>query len=58
MRRLTLAVPALIFFVLAAPRAQLRVAAVGEHPGDVSLELQLRKLASTGTFMETDARLP
>ncbi len=35
--------------------AQLRVAPVGERPGEVSLELLLRKLASTGTFMETTA---
>jgi LmbE family N-acetylglucosaminyl deacetylase len=31
------------------------VAPVGERPGDVSLELLLRKLSSTGTFMQTDA---
>jgi len=37
------------------PSAQLRVAPVGERPGDVSLALLLRKLGSTGTFMETDA---
>ena len=35
--------------------AQLRVRTVGELPGDVSLKLLLRKLASTGTFMETTA---
>src|SRR3954463_15095367 len=35
--------------------AQLRVKPVAELPGDVSLRLLLRKLASTGTFMETDA---
>lgn len=35
--------------------AQLRVAPVGERPGEISLELLLRKLASTGTFMETTA---
>src|SRR3954468_16408235 len=35
--------------------AQLRVAPVGERPDAQALELLLRKLASTGTFMETDA---
>jgi LmbE family N-acetylglucosaminyl deacetylase len=52
----------LLIFILAAlillptmPSAQLRVAPVGERPGDVSLELLLRKLSSTGTFMQTDA---
>src|SRR5436309_15895686 len=35
--------------------AQLRVAPVGERPDAQSLDLLLRKLASTGTFMETDA---
>jgi len=35
--------------------AQLRVRPVGELPDDVSLKLLLRKLASTGTFMETTA---
>jgi LmbE family N-acetylglucosaminyl deacetylase len=38
-----------------APAAQLRVAPVGERPDVDSLELLLRKLASTGTFMQTDA---
>src|SRR5258708_17664458 len=35
--------------------AQLRVAPVGERPDSIALELLLRKLASTGTFMQTDA---
>src|SRR4051795_10339022 len=35
--------------------AQLRVAPVGERPDAQALDLLLRKLASTGTFMETDA---
>jgi LmbE family N-acetylglucosaminyl deacetylase len=35
--------------------AQMRVKPIGELPNDVALRLQLRKLASTGTFMETDA---
>ena len=38
-----------------APAAQLRVAPVGERPDVVALDLLLRKLASTGTFMQTDA---
>ena len=46
---------AILFLLPTAPSAQLRVAPVGERPGDVSLELLLRKLASTGTFMQTDA---
>jgi len=35
--------------------AQLRVRPVGELPNDVALRLMLRKLATAGTFMETDA---
>src|SRR6476619_3301921 len=35
--------------------AQLRVRPVGELSGDVTLRLMLRKLASTGSFMETTA---
>jgi LmbE family N-acetylglucosaminyl deacetylase len=35
--------------------AQLRVRPVGELPNDAALRLMLRKLAATGTFMETDA---
>ncbi|MBA3888517.1 MAG: PIG-L family deacetylase, partial [Acidobacteria bacterium] len=35
--------------------AQLRVQTVGEHPGEVSLRLMLRKLNSIGTYMETTA---
>ena len=35
--------------------AQLKVQPVGEHPGDQSLRLMLRKLNSIGTFMETTA---
>ena len=34
---------------------QLRPQPVGELPGEVSLQLMLRKLASIGTFMQTDA---
>ncbi|HET7619011.1 MAG TPA: PIG-L family deacetylase [Vicinamibacterales bacterium] len=48
---------AFVWFVPASVRlpAQLRVAPVAEHPGDVSLELLLRKLDSSATFMETTA---
>ena len=35
--------------------AQLRVGPVGERPDSAAFELMLRKLASTGTFMQTDA---
>ncbi|HEX5474943.1 MAG TPA: PIG-L family deacetylase [Vicinamibacterales bacterium] len=52
----------LLYSVLAAgvlgvvpAAAQLRVSPVAEHPGDVSLDLMLRKLGSSGTFMETTA---
>jgi LmbE family N-acetylglucosaminyl deacetylase len=38
-----------------APSAQLRVTPVAEHPDAAALELILRKLSSTGTFMQTDA---
>src|SRR6478752_1069650 len=41
--------------LISSPSAQLRVAPVGERPDSVALELMLRKLASTGTFMQTDA---
>src|SRR6476620_4667889 len=37
------------------PSAQLRVSPVGERPDLNSLELMLRQLASSGTFMQTDA---
>src|SRR6188508_2577236 len=37
------------------PSAQLRVAPPGERPDTVALELALRKLENTGTFMQTDA---
>ena len=35
--------------------AQLRVRPVGELPNDTALRLMLRKLATSATFMETDA---
>src|SRR6478752_8061053 len=41
--------------LISSPSAQLRVAPVRERPDSVALELMLRKLASTGTFMQTDA---
>jgi LmbE family N-acetylglucosaminyl deacetylase len=58
----TRSLAALVAAVLAAaglltstPSAQLRVAPVGERPDSAALELILRKLSSTGTFMQTDA---
>ncbi len=44
----------LLCLTIAAP-AQLRVQPVAELPGDVALRLMLRKLSSSGTFMETTA---
>ena len=51
-----------LFFAIAVllawslhPAAQLRPQPVGELPGEISLSLLLRKLASIGTFMQTDA---
>jgi LmbE family N-acetylglucosaminyl deacetylase len=44
----------LFLFSISLP-AQLRVKPIGELPNDVALRLTLRKLASTGTFMETTA---
>src|SRR6478736_8113634 len=42
--------------LLSVPVAtQLRPQPVGELPGEVSLQLMLRKLASIGTYMQTDA---
>ena len=56
MRALRVLVSALCFllFTISLP-AQLRVRPVGELPSDVALRLLLRKLASTGTFMEATA---
>jgi LmbE family N-acetylglucosaminyl deacetylase len=46
----------LLFLLLSSSLpAQLRVKPIGELPDDVALRLELRKLASTGTFMETTA---
>ena len=51
--------PAALFaaalLTLVTPAAQLRVAPVAERADRVTLELMLRKLGSTGTFMQTDA---
>jgi LmbE family N-acetylglucosaminyl deacetylase len=56
MRVFRILLPALCFLLITASLpAQLRVRPVGELPGDVALRLTLRKLASTGTFMQTDA---
>src|SRR5258708_17331662 len=51
----TLLTVASLLYAGATLPAQLRVAPVGERPDTVTLELLLRKLASTGTFMQTDA---
>src|SRR3954468_17315442 len=52
--RVLLSAISLLLVTTSVP-AQLRVRPVGELPNDVALRLQLRKLASTGTFMETTA---
>ncbi len=44
-----------LLLVTTSVPAQLKVQPVGELPNDVALRLLLRKLASTGTFMETTA---
>src|SRR3954452_9462703 len=48
-----LAVAALV--LSSSPSAQLRVAPPGERPDHIALELMLRQLSNTGTFMQTDA---
>jgi len=56
MRFVRVLIPTLFFlFFTSSLPAQLRVRPVGELPGDITLRLMLRKLASTGTFMETTA---
>src|SRR4051812_36235498 len=45
----------LCLHMAADPSAQLRPQPVGELAGETSLALQLRKLGSIGTFMQTDA---
>jgi LmbE family N-acetylglucosaminyl deacetylase len=56
MRRLHLPAVLLLAALLSAtPSGQLRPQPVGELPGVTTLQLVLRKLASTGTFMQTNA---
>jgi LmbE family N-acetylglucosaminyl deacetylase len=56
MRPLRALTPAILLLLLSSSvPAQLRVKPVGELPDDVALGLMLRKLVSTGTFMETTA---
>jgi LmbE family N-acetylglucosaminyl deacetylase len=55
MPRRALALTALLILFVTSGSAQLRVAPVGERPDPVALDLLLRKLASTGSFMQTDA---
>src|ERR1700682_471971 len=55
MPRRALALALFLIFAVVPGEAQLRVAPVGERPDSMALELLLRKLASTGTFMQTDA---
>jgi LmbE family N-acetylglucosaminyl deacetylase len=50
-----LVVVALATLTTSIPSAQLRVAPVGERPDVNTLALNIRKLASTATFMQTDA---
>lgn len=50
-----LALPTAILLGAATFAAQLRVQPVAEHPNEVTLRLLLRKLASSGTFMQTTA---
>jgi LmbE family N-acetylglucosaminyl deacetylase len=45
----------LLLLTSIAPLAQLRPQPVGELPGNVTLRLLLRKLASVGTFMQSTA---
>src|SRR5262245_5532395 len=55
-RLLTIATSFTLLFVAGtATRAQLRVAPPAERPDTAALELLLRKLSNTGTFMLTDA---
>ncbi len=56
MPRPRILLPTIVFLLFTSSLpAQLRVRPIGELPGDVALQLMLRKLASTGTFMETTA---
>src|SRR5215471_58547 len=49
------AATAAALLIAASPHAQLRIAPVGERSDSQTLELLLRKLSSSGTFMLTDA---
>jgi LmbE family N-acetylglucosaminyl deacetylase len=51
----TFSAVAVLFMCAVGLSAQLRVRPVGELPSEAALQLTLRKLASAGTFMETDA---
>jgi LmbE family N-acetylglucosaminyl deacetylase len=55
MTRVLTVVVALVLLLVPSAASQLRVAPPGERPDAVALELMLRKLSSTGTFMQTDA---
>src|SRR5215217_6223106 len=55
LRSCTLATVCLVSVLIAPGAAQLRVAPPGERADAAALGLMLRKLASTGTFMQTDA---
>jgi LmbE family N-acetylglucosaminyl deacetylase len=50
-----LLVPAAVALATASLLAQMRVQTVGERPSEITLRLLLRKLGSTGTFMQTTA---
>src|SRR3954453_15386855 len=51
----TVATLCLVASFITPSAAQMSVAPPGERPDAAALELLLRKLSSTGTFMETDA---
>src|SRR5262249_15252885 len=55
MKRVALAVVAVVVLVLAVPRAQLRVVPVDDEQGHVALGLALRHLNNTGIFMMATA---
>lgn len=55
MLRFACAIVTVPVLLLVPGAAQLRVVPPGERPDAVALELMLRKLSSTGTFMQTDA---
>jgi LmbE family N-acetylglucosaminyl deacetylase len=55
MLRFAFAIVIVSALLLVPSAAQLRVVPPGERPDAIALELMLRKLSSTGTFMQTDA---